>query len=112
MFRGSVDDLCEIERDGYSTVDVREIIKRRHSIIYQCEAGVRQFRWVRRLHILDESTDGYQIWTQIARSPKHITQFSFAAIQSCFSEMTGNPIPENFGLFAAMMPTEYLNALI
>ncbi len=99
QFRGSVNDLCEIEREGHSTVDVREIIKRRHSIIYQAKLESGNFAGYADFIILDESTDRYQIWdTKLARSPKPYYAIQLCCYSELFSEMTGEPIPEKFGL--------------
>lgn len=99
QFRGSVDDLCEIARDGHSTVDVREIIKQRHSIIYQAKLESGNFAGYADFIILEESTDRYQIWdTKLARSPKPYYAIQLCCYSELFSEMTGEPIPDKFGL--------------
>lgn len=99
QFRGSVGDLCEISRDGGTAVDVREVIKRRHSIIYQAKLESGNFAGYADFIILDEVTDRYQIWdTKLARSPKPYYAIQLCCYSELFSEMTGEPIPEKFGL--------------
>jgi len=99
QFRGSIDDLCEISRDGDSAVDVREVIRRRHSIIYQAKLESGNFAGYADFIILDESTDRYQIWdTKLARSPKPYYAIQLCCYSEMFAEMTGEPIPEKFEL--------------
>lgn len=98
-FRGSVGDLCEISRDSGAVVDVREIIKRRHSIIYQAKLEFGNFAGYADFIILDGLTDRYQIWdTKLARSPKPYYAIQLCCYSELFSEMSGEPIPEKFGL--------------
>lgn len=99
QFRSGVADLCEISRDGDSTVDARDAIRRRHSIVYQAKLESGNFAGYADFIILDESIDQYQVWdTKLARSPKPYYALQLCCYSELFSEMTGEPIPEKFGL--------------
>ncbi len=99
QLRGTVDDLYEIRREGDPVADVLEAIQRRHSVIYQAKLESRNFYGYADFIILDEATDRYQIWdTKLARSPKPHYAIQLCCYSELFSEMTGEPIPERFGL--------------
>ncbi|MEK7856057.1 MAG: TM0106 family RecB-like putative nuclease, partial [Acidobacteriota bacterium] len=96
---GTYSDLREISRDGDSVADVREAIQRRYAIIYQAKLEAGEFAGYADFVILDESADRYQIWdAKLARSPKPYYAIQLCCYSELFAEMTGEPMPEKFGL--------------
>lgn len=99
QFRGAVNDLCEISREGHPLNETRDVFQRRHSVIYQAKLESGVFAGYADFIILDESTDRYQIWdTKLARSPKPYYAIQLCCYSELLADMTGEPMPEKFGL--------------
>ncbi|MBE7515107.1 MAG: TM0106 family RecB-like putative nuclease [Chloracidobacterium sp.] len=98
QLRGSEGLLYEVEYGDQLGVTL-EAIRRRDPIIYQAKLANEFFEGYADFMILDEATGRYQIWdAKLAHSPKPYYAVQLCAYSELYAEMTGEPLPEKFGL--------------